>query len=146
VTKYPVWILHENFPHQNTGENYMQDFRNMIVWEKSHRFVLHIYETTRAFPKEEQYGLKSQILRASSSIPTNIAEGCGRRSMAELAQYLQIAMGSASEVEYQILLAKDLNYITTEKYLKLNREVEEIKKMLSSFIVKLRGSRSPTQR
>ena len=85
----------------------MKDFRNLQVWEKAHKLTLSLYRATQSFPKEEVYGITSQLRRASSSIPTNIAEGCGRGSDAELGRFLQIAMGSASEVEYLALLVND---------------------------------------
>ena len=77
----------------------MKDFRQLQVWEKSHQLALGVYKATQDFPKEELYGLTSQIRRASTSIPTNIAEGCGRGTDPEFARFLQIAMGSASETE-----------------------------------------------
>ena len=116
----------------------MQDFKKLSVWEKSHHLTLDIYKTTRNFPKEEIYGLSSQIRRSVSSIPTNIAEGCGRGSDKDFARFIQISMGSASETEYQILLAKDLNYINEESYIKLTDQCQEVKKMLSSFLKRLR--------
>ncbi|HAP37200.1 MAG TPA: hypothetical protein DCQ28_15195 [Bacteroidetes bacterium] len=115
----------------------MKDFRNLKVWEKSHRLTLEIYEITRLFPKEELYGLTSQLRRASSSIPTNIAEGCGRGSDADFKRFLQIAFGSASETEYLLLLSKDLKYSDLSKIETLKIDIEEIKKMLSSLIYKL---------
>jgi len=99
----------------------MKDFRQLKVWEKAHQLALAVYKVTKGFPKEELYGLTSQIRRASMSIPTNIAEGCGRNTDAEFARFLQIAMGSASETEYQLLLAHDLEFLTSEQYQKLNR-------------------------
>ena len=84
----------------------MKDFRQLKVWEKSHQLALAIYKVTKEFPKEELYGLTSQIRRASMSIPTNIAEGCGRNTDADFARFLQMAMGSASETEYQLILAR----------------------------------------
>src|SRR6266508_857312 len=92
----------------------MKDFRQLKVWEKSHQLALAVYKATRGFPKEELYGLTSQIRHSSMSIPTNIAEGCGRFTDADFARFLQIAMGSASETEYQLILAYDLEFITTE--------------------------------
>jgi four helix bundle protein len=86
----------------------MRDFRNLQVWEKAHALALSVYKATVSFPKEELYGLTSQIRRSSTSIPTNIAEGCGRNGDAELARFMSIGMGSASELEYQLLLAHDL--------------------------------------
>ncbi len=86
----------------------MRDFRQLMVWEKSHQLTLEIYQATGAFPREELYGLTSQIRRAAASIPANIAEGCGKDTETELARYMQISMGSASELEYHLLLAHDL--------------------------------------
>lgn len=81
----------------------MRDFRELKVWQKSHQLTLAIYKATVKFPKDEMYGLTSQIRRASASIAANIAEGCGRNGEAELGRFLQIAMGSASELEYQVV-------------------------------------------
>ncbi|MEO0562920.1 MAG: four helix bundle protein [Chloroflexota bacterium] len=117
----------------------MRDFRQLSVWEKSHQLALTIYRVTESFPADERFGLTSQLSRAAASIPTNIAEGCGRHTDRELAQFMQIAMGSASEVEYQILLAHDLSYITNETYTQLNRHTIEVKKMLASFLKRLRS-------
>lgn len=119
----------------------MRDFRGLKVWEKSHHLTLQIYKMTRSFPSEERYGLTSQIRRSCASIPANIAEGCGTYSDAELARYLQIAMASASELEYHILLAHDLKLITTANYNVLNDEVTQIKRMLTPFIRRLRANR-----
>jgi len=116
----------------------MKDFRKLAVWEKSHHLTLSIYNVTGSFPKEELYGLTSQIRRASSSIPANIAEGCGRGSDPELARFLQIAMGSASELEYHLILAHDLGWLSTESYAPLDTQTTEIKRMLATFIQKLR--------
>jgi four helix bundle protein len=101
--------------------------------------VLAVYKATAKFPKEELYGLTNQIRRSSTSIPANIAEGCGRAGEAELARFLQIAMGSASELEYHLLLARDLNFLTASVYEGLDRRVVEIKRMLTSFIQKLKA-------
>jgi four helix bundle protein len=119
----------------------MKDFRQLKVWEKSHQLALAIYKVTAKFPKEELYGLTSQIRRASMSIPTNIAEGCGRNTDAEFARFLQIAMGSASETEYQLLLSHDLEFLTKTQYEKLNTDVTEIKRMLASLLKTLRADR-----
>lgn len=112
----------------------MKDFRILKVWEKSHTFTLKIYSFTRNFPKDELFGLVSQIRRASSSIAINIAEGCGRGSDADFARFLQISMGSASETEYLILLCSDLEYISKESKEELLLEVQELKMMLSLLI------------
>jgi len=114
----------------------MQDFKKLSVWEKSHAFVLEVYKIN--FPPEELYGISSQIRRAGLSIPTNIAEGCGRDSKADLKRFLQIAFGSACEVEYLLVLCRDLEYIDNERYLRLEGQIAEIKKMLAGFILKLR--------
>jgi four helix bundle protein len=119
-------------------EEIMQDFKKLKVWEKSHQLTLAIYQVTSSFPKEEMYGLTSQMRRAASSIPTNIAEGSGRGGKAELARFLQIAIGSASEIEYQILLAQDLNFLQASDYASLAASVDEIKRMLTGFIQKLK--------
>ncbi len=117
----------------------MKDFRRLKVWQKAHQFALAVYKTTKDFPREELYGLTSQIRRSSMSIPTNIAEGTGRFTDKDFARFLQISMGSASEAEYQLLLARDLGFISNEKYAPLQAQVEEIKKMLASFLRTLRS-------
>lgn len=119
----------------------MKDFRQLKVWEKSHQIALAIYRATKEFPKEELYGLTSQIRRASMSIPTNIAEGCGRNTDADFARFLQMAMGSASETEYQLILAHDLEFLSNESYEKLQNDVEEVKRMLASLLKTLRAER-----
>ncbi len=117
----------------------MKDFRQLKVWEKSHQLALEIYKVTKHFPKEELYGLTSQIRRSSTSIPTNIAEGCGRFTDADFARFIQVAMGSASETEYQLILARDLDFLTKDSYEKLHNDVEEVKRMLASLLKTLRA-------
>ncbi len=117
----------------------MQDFRSLKVWEKAHQLTLEVYEATNKFPKEELYGLTSQIRRACASIPTNIAEGCGRGSNAEFSRFLQIAMGSASELEYHLLLAHDLKFLTEPAYVHLSASTIEVKKMLAALIIKIKN-------
>jgi len=119
----------------------MKDFRQLKVWEKSHQLALAIYKVTAKFPKEELYGLTSQVRRASMSIPTNIAEGCGRNTDADFARFLQMAMGSTSETEYQLLLSLDLGFLNKEQYDKLNLDVTEVKRMLASLLKTLRADR-----
>ena len=119
----------------------MKDFRQLKVWEKSHQLALEIYKATKHFPKEELYGLTSQIRRSSMSIPTNIAEGCGRFTDADFARFVQIAMGSASETEYQLILARDLEFLPKDSYEKLHTEVEEVKRMLASLLKTIRTNR-----
>jgi four helix bundle protein len=99
---------------------------------------LAVYRETAEFPGDERFGITSQMRRAASSIPTNIAEGCGRSGDAELARFMQISMGSASELEYLLLLAKDLNYLSLEKYGALHAQTIEVKRMLAPFINRLR--------
>ena len=122
----------------------MRDFGQLKVWERSHRLTLVVYEAPAAFPKEEQYGLKSQIRRSCASIPANIAEGCGRGSNTDLARFLQMALGSASELQYHLRLAYDLSYLNPHAYERLTEEVIEIKRMLTSFIENLRAFANQT--
>lgn len=119
----------------------MKDFRKLQVWEKGHQLALAVYQATQAFPQAELYGLTSQIRRASVSIPSNIAEGCGRGSDAEFARFLQIAMGSASELEYQLLLTQDLGFLNGSDCEQLTQDVVEVKRMLASLIKRLRAKR-----
>ena len=119
----------------------MRDYKKYIVWQKAHELVLDIYKTTRDFPKEELFALTSQMKRASSSIPTNIAEGCGRGSDKDFCRFLYISFGSANELEYQILLSVDLNFINSERGQKLLVQIEEIKKMLNGLITKLNNTK-----
>ena len=116
----------------------MRNLRALKVWEKSHRLVLGVYGATGTFPREETYGLTTQLRRCCASIPANIAEGCGRSSEAELGRYLLIAMGSASELEYHLLLTRDLGYLGAQDYRELSQRTGEVKRMLSALIVKLR--------
>jgi len=115
----------------------MKDFRDLKVWEKAHDVALVCYEITKGFPKEEVFGLTSQIRRAGASVPANIAEGCGRRGNAELHRFLQMAMGSASELEYHLLLSRDLGYLNREKHHRVHEQVEEVKRMLASLTRKV---------
>jgi four helix bundle protein len=119
----------------------MQDFRQLEVWQKAHRLTLAVYRATAAFPSSEQYGLTSQVRRASVSIPANIAEGCGRDGSPDLARFLQMAMGSASEVEYHLLLSKELGYLSVPASKQLTAEIVEVKRMLASLIKRVRAVR-----
>ena len=116
----------------------MKDFKKYDIWKLSHLFTLKIYDATKSYPKDEIYGLVSQIRRASSSIPTNISEGCGRDSDAEFNRFLTIALGSASEVEYQLILSKDLNYINETSFINLTEEINIIKRKIYSLKQKLK--------
>jgi four helix bundle protein len=123
----------------------MKDFRELKVWQKGHWLALEIYRATGSFPRHELYGMTSQIRRSSASIPANIAEGCGRGGDAEFGRFLQIAMGSASEVEYHLLLAHDLGFHPQPAYEQLTAGVIEVKRMLVSLIQKVRiNRRNPT--
>src|SRR5208283_1196245 len=116
----------------------MQDFKNLQVWQKSHALVLAVYKASRSFPKEELYSLTSQLRRAAGSVPANISEGCGRGGDPEFGRFLQLAMGSASELEYHLLLAHDLRYLSDEAFHQLTANVVEIKRMLATLIGKVK--------
>jgi four helix bundle protein len=120
----------------------MKNFRDLIVWQKAHQLTLASYRNTARFPREEIYGLTSQIRRCSASIAANIAEGCGKRGNNEFQRFLHIATGSASELEYHFLLAKDLAFIADAEYQQLERSVVEVKKMLAGLIKKIETDRS----
>src|SRR5262249_15993762 len=120
----------------------MKNFRDLKVWDKAHNVALVCYEVTRSFPRDEIFGLVSQIRRSAASVPASIAEGCGRRGNAELHRFLQIAMGSASELEYHLLLSKDLRYLKHELHDKVQVQVEEVKRMLASLIRKVDSERA----
>ena len=115
----------------------MQDFRNLIVWQKSHQLTLEIYAITKSFPGHEQFGLTSQLRRASASVPTNLAEGSGKFTDLDFRRYVSIAFGSSNELEYLLLLSYCLKYISEDDYLALDTKCKEIKKMLSGLINKL---------
>jgi len=108
------------------------------VWEKAHVLTLDVYKSSKGFPRDEQFGLTSQMRRSSASIGANIAEGCCRKGDIELGRFLQIAMGSASELEYHLLLARDLEVMKSMDYQRLSSGVIEVKRMLASLIHKLR--------
>ena len=119
----------------------MKDFRELKVWEKSHRLAVKVYNATTKFPKEELYGLTSQMRRSSVSVPTNIAEGCGRNRDSELNRFFEIAMGSASELEYLFLLARDLGFLGQEEFNERSGEIIAIKRMLASVVQKPKADR-----
>ena len=118
----------------------MSDFRKLSVWQKAHRLTLDIYQLTASFPQNELYGLSSQMRRCCISIGSNIAEGCGRCGEAEKARFLQIAKGSASELEYQVLVCCDLGYLRPEAGKKIMAQVQEVGRMLSSLTDKVRAA------
>jgi len=118
----------------------MEDFKDLKVWAKAHQLTLAVYRRTRVFPKEEMYGLTSQLRRAAASIGANIAEGCGRRSDGEMKRFLQIARGSASELEYHLLLARDLQLLDNDEFRNLEGKVLEVQRMLASLVQRLQAS------
>jgi four helix bundle protein len=118
----------------------MQAFRDLKVWEKAHRLALDVYRATAAFPREEIYSLTSQIRRAATSVPANIAEGCGRNGPNELRHFFEMAMGSASELEYHLLLTRDLGFLKDDSYILLHDSVCEVKRMLAAFLQKVRSA------
>lgn len=117
----------------------MQNYKDLKVWEKSHHFTLSVYDATKLFPKEELYSLTNQLRRAASSMPANIAEGCGKNSNNELAHFLNIALGSANEAEYFLILSRDLKHLTEENFNQLNNIINEVKGMLIALINKVRA-------
>jgi four helix bundle protein len=123
----------------------MKSFRDLMVWAKAHALTLASYRGTADFPKQEIYGLVCQIRRCSASIAANIAEGCGKRSNAEFQRFLHIAAGSASELEYHFLLAKDLGFLGNEEYKKLDQFTVEVKRMLAGLIKKVEADRQGTE-
>ncbi len=112
----------------------MRDFKELKVWQKAHRLVIEVYRHSRNFPQDERFGLTAHLRKSATSMPSNIAEGCGRESERELARFLSIAAGSASESEYQLLLARDLGYLQPDVHRQLDDQVNEVKRMLNSFI------------
>ena len=120
----------------------MQSFRNLKVWEKAHAVTLDVYKTSNSFPKSELYGLTSQMRRASASMGANIAEGSCRKGDCEFGRFLQIAMGSASELEYHVLLARDLELLQSSEYERLTNGVTEVKRMLASLILAMKKVRA----
>jgi four helix bundle protein len=119
----------------------MKDFRNLKVWAKAHRLTLDIYAASGRFPRHELFGLTSQMRRCSASIGANIAEGCGKRGNNEFQRYLQIASGSASELDYHLLLARDLSFFEDVDYRRLSGELVQLRKMLTSLLQKVQSER-----
>jgi four helix bundle protein len=119
----------------------MKDFKELKVWSKAHELTIVVYSMTRAFPRDEMYGLTSQLRRSAASIGANIAEGCGRRSDGEFARFLQIARGSASETEYHLLLAKDLKFMSEPDYEAAEKKLNELQRMLTSLVQTVQPAR-----
>lgn len=136
------------FDATGEGVGALKDFKDLRVWEEAHGLVLDAYRATAGFPKAELYGLTGQVRRAAASIPANIAEGCGRGGEAEFARFLQIAMGSASELKYHLLLARDLRFLAEGDYEPLLERLTRTKRMLNSLIQAVRsgsGARGPAE-
>ncbi len=119
----------------------MKDFRRLKVWHKAHELVLLTYRETARFPLEERFGLTSQLRRACVSIPANLAEGCGRHTDQDFARFVDYSMGSASEVEYHLLLARDLGLLNSDAHANLDGRTTEVKRMLASLLGRLRADR-----
>jgi four helix bundle protein len=116
------------------GRDLLRNYRDLEVWAKAHTLTKELYRESRAFPKEEFYGLTSQLRRAAVSIGANLAEGCGRQTTAEFARFVRIAMGSASELDYHLLLAHDFGYLRPNDHRELSQELTRIRKMLASLL------------
>ncbi|MFD2872418.1 four helix bundle protein [Mucilaginibacter ximonensis] len=116
----------------------MQNFKDLMLWQEAHRFTLQVYEVSKSFPKDETFGITSQLRRAAVSIPCNIAEGCGRYSSKDFANFLQIALGSTNETDYLLLLAKDLSYLSNNTFDSLHEVVNKIRAMNINLIEKVR--------
>lgn len=115
-------------------------FRELIVWQKAHQLVLDTYEVTKSFPKEELFGLTSQMRRAAVSVPANIAEGYRKRGKADKVRYMNISEGSLDELNYYFILSKDLNYISQNQYEELNTKCTEVSKLLYAYAAAIRSN------
>ncbi|WP_231460387.1 MULTISPECIES: four helix bundle protein [unclassified Pedobacter] len=122
----------------------MQNFKDLKVWDKAHQLTLSVYKISARFPKEEIYSLTNQLRRAAASIPANIAEGCGKNSQADLANFLNISLGSANETEYFLILSKDLDYLTEDEFTILSNSINEVKAMLINLISRVRAPKPIT--
>lgn len=124
----------------------MRPFQDLVVWRKSHELTLEVYAVTGRFPKHELYGIVSQMRRSASSIPANIAEGSARTGQREFRQFLVVALGSAAELEYHLILARDLGYLPTDQQSLLDSRLSEVKRMLVTFVARLSDNVPPSQR
>jgi len=120
----------------NLGNNKIQSFTDLLVWQESHKLVLMIYQATKNFPKEELFGLTSQLRRAAVSITSNIAEGFSRQGYKEKLQFYYMALGSLTESQNQLLIAKDLNYLEQIEFNKIAKQTISVHKLLNGLIVK----------
>lgn len=114
----------------------MQNYKDLLTWQEAHKLTLKVYSVCKTFPKEELFGVTSQLRRAAVSIPCNIAEGCGRYSSKDFAHFLQIALGSTNETDYLILLSRDLQYMDESQYIALQESVNKVKAMTINLIEK----------
>ncbi|MCO5168039.1 MAG: four helix bundle protein [Planctomycetes bacterium] len=117
----------------------MRDYRQIKVWQKAHALALAVYRATTRLPTDERFGLTRELRRSATSVPSNIAEGCGRESQPDFGRFLSIAAGSASELDYQLLLARDLGYVSARDHAVLDAQAQEVKRMLNSFMQRLRA-------
>jgi four helix bundle protein len=124
------------------GEAGVKDFRDLKAWERAHQLTLEIYQATGKFPREELFGLTSQMRRCSASIGANIAEGCGKRGNNEFQRFLQIASGAASELDYHLLLARDLHFLSDADYRRMASELSHLRRMLTSLLQKVDHERA----
>ena len=115
----------------------MRNYQDLQVWAKAHSLMLDLYKLSRAFPREEIYGVTSQLRRAAMSVGANLAEGCGRRTSAELARFVRLAMGSASELDYHLLICRDLEFLKVEDFQRSTKRLTEVRKMLFSFLTSI---------
>jgi four helix bundle protein len=119
----------------------LKDFRRLKVWEKAHLLTLDVYKVTARFPREEMYGLTSQMRRCSASVGANIAESCGKQGNNELHRFLYIASGSASELDYHLLLSRDLGYLSDQDYRRMDQYLLEVRRMLTALLQKVGADR-----
>jgi len=135
------WFAEPGTPKHRRGRTFaeipVRAFRELLVWQKAHALTLALYKVTRAFPRDERYGLIAQIRRAAASVPAKLAEGCGRRTAADFGRFVQIALGSASELEYHLVLAADLDFLLPDQYTELDGRATEVKRMLTGLAKKL---------
>jgi|SRR5579871_742850 len=122
----------------------MRNYQDLQVWAKAHSLTLDLYQRSRGFPREEIYGLMSQVRRAAMSIGANLAEGCGRRTRAELARFVRIALGSASELDYHLLVCRDLGFLKNQEFDVYRNALTEVRKMLSAFLISVEKQISST--
>ena len=112
----------------------MRNYRELQVWSKAHSLTLELYRISRSFPRDEIYGITSQMRRAAVSVGANLAEGCGRRTGTELARFVRVAMGSARELDYHLLLCRDLGFMKNDDFERTATGLTEVRKMLTSFL------------